>query len=267
MTVPENYVIRGGLEGRERLRLMSRVLAPGTEALLSRAHIPPDARCVDVACGGGDVTKILARHVAPGGSVIGIDRDADIVAIARAEAAADGVANVRFEAVDLQQWTPPEPVDIVYARFILTHVSNPDAIAKRFFGWLRRGGRVIVEDIDYRGCFVFPDSEAFRRSCQLYCEVARRNGGDPEIGAKLPHILKGAGFEDISVSINQPVATDGDVKLIQHVTLLRTADAIVQASLATRAEIDALSADLYTISTDGESLMALPRIVQVSASR
>jgi hypothetical protein len=35
----EHYVIRGGVEGRQRLRVMSRVLHSGTAALLDRAGI------------------------------------------------------------------------------------------------------------------------------------------------------------------------------------------------------------------------------------
>ena len=69
MTTP-HYVIRGGLEGRERLRVLSRVMWPTTNALLDRIGIAPDARCLDLGCGGGDVTVLLAARV-PDGVVVG----------------------------------------------------------------------------------------------------------------------------------------------------------------------------------------------------
>jgi len=60
----KHYVIRGGVEGRERLQMLARVMRPMTLALLDRVDIPRQAVCLDVGCGGGDVTVELARRVA-----------------------------------------------------------------------------------------------------------------------------------------------------------------------------------------------------------
>ena len=54
------YIIRGGSPGRERLRVLTAAVQPMTLALLDEAGIPPGARCLDVGCGGGDVTLELA---------------------------------------------------------------------------------------------------------------------------------------------------------------------------------------------------------------
>src|SRR5262245_32607837 len=72
--MPGRYVIRGGLERRERLRMLARVMGPTTEALLATVGIPTDARCLDSGCGGGDVTRSLAR-LSPSGCIVGVDFD------------------------------------------------------------------------------------------------------------------------------------------------------------------------------------------------
>jgi 2-polyprenyl-3-methyl-5-hydroxy-6-metoxy-1,4-benzoquinol methylase len=69
MAATKTYVIRGGVEGRERLRVLARVMWPTTEALLARVGTPRDARCLDIGCGGGDVTVELARRAADGFAV------------------------------------------------------------------------------------------------------------------------------------------------------------------------------------------------------
>jgi hypothetical protein len=51
-----HYVIRGGGDGRERLRLLSGVMRPYTLRLFDRLGIPEGMSCLDVGCGGGDVT-------------------------------------------------------------------------------------------------------------------------------------------------------------------------------------------------------------------
>jgi 2-polyprenyl-3-methyl-5-hydroxy-6-metoxy-1,4-benzoquinol methylase len=84
-TSPETstYVIRGGVDGRERLRILARVMQPTTLALLDRGGIRPGMACLDVGCGGGDVSLDLARLTGPGGRVIGIDKDEVVIEIAQ----------------------------------------------------------------------------------------------------------------------------------------------------------------------------------------
>jgi SAM-dependent methyltransferase len=264
---PSYYVIKGGVEGRERLRLISRVVGRGTHALLDRVGIAQGWRCLDVGCGGGDVARVIARRAGSHGQIVGIDMDTAKIDLARAEAAAEGLGNIEFISADFDGWEPPGAFDLVYARFVLSHVPEPSGTIGRFYQWLRPGGRVALEDIDDRGAFVFPESAAFQRYCALYREVVRRRGGDASIGPRLPHLLNQAGFEDLWVGLHQPIALEGDVKLVHAVTLENTADAILQASLATRSEVDELIRELHSLVADKTTLMALPRIVQVCASR
>ena len=88
------YVIRGGVEGRERLRLLSAVMGPSTRALLAEVGIAAGAACLDLGCGGGDVTFELARALGPGGRVLGVDLDEIMVDMARREAEEHRLSNV-----------------------------------------------------------------------------------------------------------------------------------------------------------------------------
>ena len=79
-------MIRGGHEGYNRLLLLARASRPDTAALFSRAGIRPGMKCVDLGCGGGEVTFVLARLVAPGGSVTGVNMDEVKLGLARTAA-------------------------------------------------------------------------------------------------------------------------------------------------------------------------------------
>ena len=57
----------------ERLQLLARVRRADTAELLRRAELRPGMRCLDLGCGGGEVTFELARLAGPSGSVVGID--------------------------------------------------------------------------------------------------------------------------------------------------------------------------------------------------
>ena len=88
----ERYVIRGGQEGYDRLLVLARDRWPDTAALFARAGLAPGMRCIDLGCGGGEVTLEIARLVAPGGSVVGADMDEIKLDLARRTAAERGRA-------------------------------------------------------------------------------------------------------------------------------------------------------------------------------
>ena len=71
----EQYVIRGGQLGYERLTVLARSWQPTTSALFDRVQLGPGMRCLDLGCGSGDVTFEMAERVGPDGSVTGIDMD------------------------------------------------------------------------------------------------------------------------------------------------------------------------------------------------
>jgi ubiquinone/menaquinone biosynthesis C-methylase UbiE len=90
-----DYIIRGGIEGRERLRILSRVMQPASHDFLKRAGIQPGMACLEIGCGGGDLAFDMARMVGPAGRVIATDIDRTKLDLARQEAAAQQLISFR----------------------------------------------------------------------------------------------------------------------------------------------------------------------------
>jgi SAM-dependent methyltransferase len=264
---PSHYAIRGGGEGRERLRTLSRVMHPHTSALLDRLGLRDGMRCLDAGCGGGDVTIELGRRVAPNGRAIGVDMDEAKLAIARADAEAVGATGVEFRTVDVRDAGGAAGYDVVYSRFLLTHLSDPEGAVRSFFDQLEPGGVIAIEDIDFSGSFAYPPSPAFARYCELYPAVVRRRGGDPDIGPRLPLLLESCGFEDVRVSVVQPVGTRGEAKLMNPMTMENIAPAVLQDGLASREEIDRLVSELYALAESPKTITGVPRIFQTWGRR
>jgi SAM-dependent methyltransferase len=262
-----HYVIRGGLAGRERLRLLARVMAPTTRALFEQVGVGPSSRCLDVGCGGGDVTTALAR-LAPDGFVVGADMDVTKLAVARKEAAEAGLVNIDYRAANVMD--PPiddDVYDLVHARFLLTHVPDPSLALAQMSAWLAPGGALVVVDIDCTGHFCYPDNPVFRRYVQLYSEVARARGCDPDIGRRLPSLIRATGLVDLRMNVVQPAGFDGDVKMMAPTTLEAVADAVLAERLCTVDELAHMVDDLYAFAADETSVMSMPRVVQVWARK
>ncbi len=263
----EHYIIRGGIPGRERLRILSRVFRPTTRALLDRAGIQPGMTVLDFACGSGDVTADLAEMVGPTGRAIGIDLDDVKIALARDEFAARGIENIEFRQTELLAGEADATYDLIYARFILTHLPDPAACLADLRRVLRPGGTLVVEDIDMAAQFCVPESPVFDRSVFLYIESAKRRGCDANIGRRLPHLLAGAGFNGLNISVFQPAALEGELKLIQPITFENIAQAALAEGLSTEAENESILRELYRLANDPDTFLSLPRIVQVFGTR
>lgn len=258
----ERYVIRGGVEGRERLRLLSEVMGPSTSDLLAIVGIPSGSSCLDVGCGGGDVTFELARAVGSVGRVVGVDLDETKLDIARQEAEQGKLSNVVFESRDVTEWKPSELFDVVYARFLLTHLPNPSDVIGAMRQSIRPGGVIIVEDIDYRGHFAEPECPALNRSVEFYMKSVRIRGADPNIGPRLPGLLREAGIEDVQMRLVQPAALQGGIKLLICVTLENIAEAVLKDGLATEEELREIIDELYKFARDPHTLLGGPRVFQ-----
>ena len=265
------YIIRGGPEGRERLRLVARVMAPSTTDLLDRVGVAQDADCLDVGCGGGDVTLELARR-AHAGHVVGIDLDEAKLEIARAEAREAGADNIDYRCLDLRNPDLESAYDVVHARFVLSHLVDPQAAVDGLVRVLRPGGALVVVDIEKAATLCEPPHRSFERYIELYTLAARARGVDPDIGPRLPAILANAGLRPVQVNVVQPVGRqpkgyEGDVKLTAPVTLESIADAILALNAAERSELDSLVDDLYRLAGDDETLIGTPRMVQAWGNR
>lgn len=256
----DSYIIRGGEEGRARLSVLARALRPTTLRHIRGLGSIAGASVVDAACGGGDVTFDLADCAGPDGRVLGLDLDEAKLGLARAEAQARGLANVTFEMADVAAPWPVEGVDLVYARFILTHLADPGTLLRRARDALRPGGRILVEDIDIAGYFCDPESAAFDRSNELYVAAAHGRECDPFIGRRLARHLEAAGFRQVETGLVQPFGREGDAKQIAALTFAAVSGGIVAAGLATEAEAASIQAELDAFTARPDTTISLPRI-------
>ena len=175
---PHRYAIRGGKEGKKRLDLLARVMLPTTMQLIHRVGLTSGMKCLDVGCGGGHVAILMARIVGPEGRVIGTDTDAEILALAREDAEAAQVTNVQFQQQDACAALWHEEFDVAYARFLLSHLNEPENCLAAMVEACLRGGTIVIEDTDFAGSFCYLICAAYERYKELYQKLLQRRGGD-----------------------------------------------------------------------------------------
>jgi len=261
-----DYVLRGGARGAERLRLLAAVKWPTTKTLLDRVGLRQGMKCLDVGCGIGAVTLKMAEIIGPSGVAVGLDLDEGCLSLARNEAHRLGL-NAEFRPGTVTELREESAFDLVFGRFVLTRLREPEKALTRMAQATRPGGLVVVEDIQFTGHFCHPACPAFDRYVTLYQEVVQRKGGDPNIGPRLLEMFLDTGLEDVELDVIQPTYRQGPGKQIAAVTMEHIREAVVGAGMASDEEIDTIVAELGSFASNPRSLMSLPRIFQVWGKR
>jgi ubiquinone/menaquinone biosynthesis C-methylase UbiE len=163
-------------------------------------HLRAGLRLLDVGCGPGTITLDLATHVAPG-TVVGVDRAAEVVAGADAARQAHGVDHVSFDTGDVYALQFADATfDVVHAHQVLQHLTKPVAALEEMRRVLRPGGVLAVRDSDYAAFAWAPLDPALLRWNELYHQVTARNGAEADAGRFLLRWVQAAGFTDVRVS-------------------------------------------------------------------
>jgi SAM-dependent methyltransferase len=154
------------------------------------AHLIPRVVVADLGAGEGWLSQLLARRAE---KVIAVDNSPKMVAFGRTEAKKKGIANLEFRLGDLAE--PPIPansVDVVILSQALHHAANPQQAVTAAAGLLRKGGRLVVLDLN-----------------QHHFDPARDLYGDHWLGfseADLRDWLNAAGLREIEVQLLAPEA-------------------------------------------------------------
>ena len=216
----------------------------------SAAYLLPELRqgqsLLDVGCGPGTITVDLARRVAPG-RVVGIEPEGGVLDGARRAAAEAGI-EVRFELGDIYRLAEPDAsFDVVHAHQVLQHLPDPVEALRQMRRLCAPGGVVAARDGDYAAMTWYPRVPALDRWLDLYQQVARVNGGEPDAGRRVLAWARAAGFAQVRPSASVwCYATPSDRSWwggmwADRIVSSALAEQAVAAGLATTGELQELS--------------------------
>jgi ubiquinone/menaquinone biosynthesis C-methylase UbiE len=153
-------------------------------------------RILDVGCGTGEDVLRMAERVGPTGLVVGIDGSQFMVATALQRAESFGLP-VQLAAGDAHQLEfADESFDACRADRIFMHLESPPQALHEMVRVTRRGGRVLVYEVDFETLTVdVSDRLVTRKIVNVWCD-GFRNGW---LGRHVPALFQEAGLQDIQV--------------------------------------------------------------------
>lgn len=165
-----------------------------TRRLLIDAGIASGMRVLDVGCGYGLVSRLAADIVGARGQVVGVDRDAAALALARS--AAEAFPNIQFAEAELASL--PNTLgtfDAVIGRRVLMYVPDVVSVVRSLAEFLRPGGITAFQEHD---ATMTPastiDLPLHRQVHGWMWGTVEREGGDLHMGFSLFSVLSQAGL-------------------------------------------------------------------------
>ena len=117
-------------------------------------YLPRTGRVLDVGCGFG-LFSLYYASVSPALEIVGIDRNAARIAMARRAAQRLGLANVRYDVGDARDFRGGETFDGAYMLDIIHHIP-PETVRpllEQLAKALPPGARLVIKDVERRPAY------------------------------------------------------------------------------------------------------------------
>jgi 2-polyprenyl-3-methyl-5-hydroxy-6-metoxy-1,4-benzoquinol methylase len=195
---------------------------------------------LDVGCGAGDVSFLAATLVGRDGSVVGVDRSAEAIALAKRRAADVGLAHVSFVTQDLLELETEARFDALIGRLVLMYFAEPDVVLRHLLERVVPGGVVAFHEIDLHSSTCEPNVPLFARSLTRVSETLRCVNANPRMGLHLPQTFRRANLPTPRMIAHARIGTAADMATLQQITAItRTLlPAMEKHGIATAAEVD-----------------------------
>jgi trans-aconitate 2-methyltransferase len=194
--------------------------------LLGRVRAEHPARVIDLGCGPGNSTGLLAARW-PGAQLEGLDSSAAMLA----EARASGIPATWVEA-DLAGWTPSAPYDVIFSNATLQWVAGQESLLPKLMDFVKAGGTFAFQvPVNY-------DAPSHR--------LMRETAQDPRWREKLISVREiQRGRAEVYYDILKPHAASLDIWQTEYLQVLEGEDAVYRwvSGTGLRPFLDALQGE------------------------
>lgn len=186
-----------------RLERQGARFAPATVRVFEAAGVRRGMRVLDVGCGTGESSLLVASLVGKTGSVVGVDRDGGALAVARGRVAGQAGAPIDLVEGDLHSMPlAGRPFDAAVGRFVLMFQQDIATSVGSIATHVRPGGIVAFVEIDRTPTFPSrPQLPLWEQIGALVGEALSRAGTGRHTGMDICPALLAAGLADVRVQI------------------------------------------------------------------
>ena len=268
------YVLGTGIDELERLAIQHRIWSDATISSWKKAGISPGSVVLDLGSGPGHATFDLAQLVTHHGKIIAFDESESFMSFVSSEAARRNMSQIETKMGDVHSLTDSfsKPTfDYIYCRWVLCWLKNPEKAIQGMFHVLKPGGKVIIHDyFNWKNMTIAPRSKYLDKVVEKTIETFNERGGDIDIAARLPTLLKESGLKLQHFETYQRVAQGGgkDSTIYWPITWWKTfAPKLVESKKLSAEDCQNAFRDLDSLATDDTKFYVCPTVYEFIAQK
>lgn len=201
-----NYALATGEKDKERLIILNEIYNPFSVQFFEDCKIQKGVRILELGCGIGLMSQLLAFIVEGEGFVLATDISEEQLQIARGLLPKEDTPNLEFRQLSAFEIDGlNEQFDVIYVRFLFVHLKEPKKLIQKMKTILKPGGKLIIEDTTLNlSLHSSPHTEGMavlHHLDQLQCEIQQ---SDDQYFASLPNHFEKEGFKVYSIQKVQP---------------------------------------------------------------
>ena len=232
-------VLKTGDAGAKRLELQHGMMNQHSYDRLQKEGLSKGKIVWDIGCVNGLMTAYLARKVGETGHVYALDISEDQLRLAKERVESEGFNNVTFVKEDITCATslPRESADIIYSRYLLTHVQNPASVVEAMKNLLKPGGVVINQESILGAHQSSYQKDILTDILNARIALSKSRGLDYSVGNRLKSLYEQVGFSKVSSEIIDVFPCAKDLKFLFLMHIDEWKNKAIEAQIATSEQI------------------------------
>ena len=182
------YTFGNTVTAAERLRRIAEFFDPLAKEFIRSNLRRPIGKAADLGCGPGYTTRMLAEAAAAK-RTLWIDQSDFFIEEARRT-----FPTLKFRQADVTRMSDGDKFDLIYCRFLLSHLLNLDKVIASWLNCLQPGGMLILDEFED----IITEVPVFKNYIHISGELVASQGANLFVGKVLDEAVK-----NFRVTVNQ----------------------------------------------------------------
>lgn len=248
-----NYYVATGEADKERLEIINEVYNPVTQSFILESGLKSGDNVLEIGCGYGQMSIWLAKQVSPKGIVYAVDYSNDSLEIARSNAKRDGINNIKFIHLDINELNSLDmKFDFMFGRWVLEFCSPVSKHIKNIYNQLTSGGIFVYEalNLDNSGHFSVPHNKIIDIWRSIILKNSKAHNSELSLADNIYYMMRDSGFVNMFARKHQPILTSAREKSLYRRVIVNSKDRLLEHNIITEEDYELIIRDMAQFERD-----------------
>lgn len=244
------YALQTGKEAGKRLDLQHKVMEENSLDHIQRAGIKEGQTVFDIGCGSGAMTIHFAQKVGDAGHVYAIDISQEQLDVTKAKLEAAGYQNVLYhkaDILDISTFPKDTQADMIYTRYVLMHLTNPQKAIENIKNLLKEGGVAVDQESIMCEAYTEPTCDVVVRFREKGKILKDKLGVNHDIGKDLQVLYESAGFASVETYRTQYHVPVRDFSAVYSKSFAEMKPKFIEHKIMTPEEADSMEEEMKNL--------------------